>query len=166
MSKVEKSVAAEEYERHWMDLHESDSEYYTPEKYQLGVITDFLESQGINYITEGRVFCYPIDLLAEHEGRTIAIELKAKNIGRGIEQAQRNADFADHSFLSVWESNITDQLLDEVSDLPIGLIGVDSDVQIYSTPSIKSKRLCDGERILKLICNNVRSESSVQQPQQ
>lgn len=162
MSEVQPTSATEEYEERWADLKEKGSEYYTPEKYQLGIVMDFLDSQDVTYITEGQVYCYPIDILAEHRGKTMAIELKSGDIARGIEQARRNADFVDHSFLSIWESDVTDELLEEVSDLPIGLIGVDTDVQIYSSPSTKTERLCDSSYVIDVIEDNVRSKSPVQ----
>lgn len=162
MSEVQPTGATEEYEERWAIRQERDSKYYTPEKYQLGIVTDFLDSQDVIYITEGQVYCYPIDILAEHQGKTMAIELKSGDIARGVEQARRNADFVDHSFLSIWESDITDNLLDKVSDLSIGLIGVDTNVQIYSSPSMKAERLCDKSYIIDVIQNDVRSKSPIQ----
>ncbi|WP_424016227.1 hypothetical protein ACOZ4N_00220 (plasmid) [Halorientalis pallida] len=164
MSQTPLDSASEAYTRRWAEALENDESYYVPEKYQLGIVTDYLDRHEISYTTEGDIFCYPIDIVAAKRDTTLAIELKSRNVGKGIEQACRNADYVDYSFLSVWESNVTETLIDRVADLDIGLIGVDDRVRIYSPPSKNSQQLCKRSSVFELI-DDVRSDPPVQQSQ-
>lgn len=155
MSEVNRSTASQAYAEKWEQLLSREETHYVPEKYQLGIVVDYLSQHDITYTTEGEVFCYPIDILGLKRNSTIAIELKSRNIGRGIEQATRNADFVDYSFLSVWNTNVTTDLIDQVSDLNIGLIGVDESVQIYSGPHQTDKQLCSRSSVIEVITDDV-----------
>lgn len=150
------------YEELWIEASGKGSDPYFPEKYQLGILAHFLHQQDIHFITEGRVFCYPIDVLAMAGESTIAIELKSRNIGRGIDQARRNSDFVDFSFLSVWEDDISEDLIERVSQSPVGLLGIESSVQIYSTPANTEQQLCSRDSVIDLINDHVRSDGAVQ----
>ncbi|WP_123619198.1 hypothetical protein [Halorubrum sp. CSM-61] len=151
-----------EYESLWAEQLEESHSYYVPEKYQLGILTHFLDQQDIEYVTEGRIFCYPIDILAINGDSTMAIELKSGKIVRGIEQASRNTDFVDHSFLAVWEEDIDSDLVEEVSNLSIGLMGIGNSVELISLPCKTGKQLCSKENVISTVKNHVRSDSSVQ----
>lgn len=140
-----------------------DSSYYLPEKYQLGILTEWFSRHEVSYTTEAEVFCYPIDVLASKYETTVAIELKSRNIGKGIDQALRNSDFVDYSYLSVWESDVTDALLTRVANEPIGLLGIDEDVIFHSYARESPQQLCTKSNVLSLIRDNVRGNTSVQQ---
>lgn len=142
---------------------EDPSEFYVPEKYQLGLLTDYLNSHGFDYVTEGRVFCYPIDILCTRQETTVAIEMKSGKLSRGVEQAWRNSDFVDFSYLAVWEDRITESLLEAVSNKPIGLLAVDDEVKQVSSPSKTPKQLCSRDMIFSTIGGDVRNNTSVQQ---
>ena len=143
--------------------NEDFSKFYIPEKYQLGLLTDYLNSHGFDYVTEGRVFCYPIDILCVRQKTTVAIEMKSGKLSRGVEQAQRNSDFVDFSYLAVWEDRINESLLEAVSDEPIGLLAVDNGVKQISSPSKTAEQLCSRGNILSTIREDVRNDPSVQQ---
>lgn len=149
------SSASQAYANEWEQSFSQEDTHYVPEKYQLGIVADYLSKHDIIYTIEGEIFCYPIDILALKRNSTIAIELKSGNIRRGIEQAKRNADFIDYSFLSIWETDVTNNLLDRVTDLNIGLIGVDESVRIYSGPYKTDKQLCSHSRIIEVITDDV-----------
>ena len=147
-------------------LEERDSSrFYVPEKYQLGLLTDYLDSYGFDYVTEGRVFCYPIDILCARQKTTVAIEMKSGDLNRGVEQAWRNSDFVDFSYLAVWENRITESLLEAVSNKPIGLLAVDNEVKQVSSPSKTAEQLCSRDMIFSTIGGDVRNNTSVQQPE-
>ena len=141
---------------------EGSSNFYVPEKYQLGLLTDYLKSHDFDYVTEGRVFCYPIDILCARLNTTVAIEMKSGKLSRGIEQAWRNSDFVDFSFLAVWENRINESLLESVSDKPIGLLAVDEEVKQISPPSKTAIQLCSRDTILSTVREDVRNDTSVQ----
>lgn len=163
MSETSLSTASKAYEQRWEKLLAENESYYVPEKYQLGIVTDFLESHDIAYTTEGEVFCYPLDVVAVKRETTIAIELKSRNVGKGIEQALRNSDFVDYSYLSVWEEKVTEDLVNRVDELDIGLIGVDQGVRVYSGPVQTPQQLCKREDIFELVDPDVRSDPPLQQ---
>ena len=142
---------------------EDSSKFYIPEKYQLGLLTDYLNSHGFDYVTEGRVFCYPIDLLCARQETTVAIEMKSGKLSRGVEQAWRNSDFVDFSYLAVWEDRINESLLETVSDKPIGLLAVDNEVTQISSPSKTAEQLCSRDVIFSTIREDVRNDTSIQQ---
>jgi hypothetical protein len=142
---------------------EEPSKFYVPEKYQLGLLTDYLKSHGFEYVTEGRVFCYPIDILCVRQETTVAIEMKSGKLSRGIEQAWRNSDFVDFSYLAVWEDRINESLLEAVSDKPIGLLAVDDEVKQISPPSKTAVQLCSRNSVLSTVLEDVRDDTSVQQ---
>ena len=151
-----------EYESLWADQLEESNSHYVPEKYQLGILAHFLDQQGIEYATEGRIFCYPIDVLAVNGDSTMAVELKSGKIARGIEQASRNTDFVDHSFLAVWEEDVDSDLVKEITDLPIGLMGIGDSVELISLPYKTEKQLCSKANVISTVKNHVGSDSSVQ----
>lgn len=161
MSEVNRTPASQGYERKWDQLLSKKNTHYVPEKYQLGIVADYLSQHDITFTTEGEVFCYPIDILGLKRDSTLAIELKSRNVERGIEQATRNADFVDYSFLSVWDTKITNDLTDRISNLSIGLIGVDETVRIYSGPHKTDKQLCSSSSVIKVITNDVRGDSQI-----
>lgn len=103
---------------------------YISEKYQLGILRPFLENEYDEYVTEAEIYSIPVDIVARNGDDLITIELKSRDHKRGIEQAVRNSDFADYSYLCVWEDQVTDHLLDRLDSLPIGLIAVDEEVTV------------------------------------
>lgn len=153
------------YTQRWNESVEAGNKQYVPEKYQLGIIADFLKQHNIKFITEGQVFCYPIDILCTKGETTIAIEMKSKNVSRGIEQARRDADFVDYAFLAVWDHQITDELIQSVEDLPIGLMSVGERVNVVSGPSKTAQQLYRSDDIVELVNQDVRNNSSVQESQ-
>jgi hypothetical protein len=163
MSKVNEESASRRYAEKWQETLDRDESYYTPEKYQLGIVTEYLSKHDITYTTEGEVFCYPIDILAVKRGSTIAIELKSRNVGSGIEQAQRNTDYVDYSFLSLWDDDITESVLKRVCDLDIGLLGVGETVTVYSGPSQTGQELCKRSSVIETILDDVRGDPPIQQ---
>jgi len=163
MSKVDHDSASRRYAKKWQETLDRDESYYIPEKYQLGIVVNYLSRHGVTYTTEGEIFCYPIDILAVKRGSTIAIELKSRNVGAGIEQAQRNTDYVDYSFLSLWDDDITDELLSRVSDLNIGLLGVGETVTVYSGPSQTGQELCKRSSVIETILDDVRGDPPIQQ---
>lgn len=152
---------AEQYVQRWAKSRKDEETQYIPEKYQLGIITDYLQQHGVVYITEGRVFSYPIDILATRGDTTIAIEMKSKNLSRGIEQAHRNASFVDFSFLAVWEDRINDSLLERTTELPVGLMSVGEGVSVVSRPRKTPQQLYKKDNMLELIKTDVRNNTSV-----
>lgn len=163
MSQVNSQSAFRLYAEKWKETFETGTTQYLPEKYQLGIVTAYLADHDVTYTTEADIFCYPIDILAVKRETTIAIELKSRNVGRGIEQAERNADFVDYSFLSIWDDDVTDAILDRVADLDIGLFGIDHDVTCYSGPSQTGKQLCSTDSVIETILDDVRGDPPVQQ---
>jgi len=109
--------------------------HYKPEKYQIGALKQFFNKKGFEYIFEANMYSIPIDVLCKKGDTVMAIELKSRNSKRGIEQALRNLYFADYSFISVWEDNITSALIERVENEPIGLIAIGHDVKFISPPS-------------------------------
>lgn len=135
---------------------------YLSEKYQLGPLRYFLDSEGIDFVVEPVIFSIPIDILGEKEGNTYAIELKTRDFKRGIEQAMRNTSFVDYSYLSVYERCVTDHLLDRVEELPIGLLSVSSSVEHLSSPECNSPSQHAKSRVREVVTDDVRKHSPVQ----
>lgn len=108
---------------------------YWPEKYQLGIVAEYLEKEGYAFITESRLYSIPIDVLGTDGERTISVELKTKDFKRGIQQAERNQTLVAHSYLSVWNEYITDDLVERVDKRGIGLLSVGNHVKCLSTPA-------------------------------
>lgn len=147
---------------HDEQLQDEDAgKFYIPEKYQLGLLTDYLDSHGFDYVTEGRVFCYPIDILCARDETTVAIEMKSGKIDRGVEQAWRNSDFVDFSYLAVWKDRITDSLIESVEEKPIGLLAVDEGIEQVCSPKMTGKQLCGRDSVLSTVRENVRDDTSV-----
>jgi len=153
----------QEYTKRWVQSEEQHRNQYIPEKYQLGILADYLRAEDITFTTEARVFSYPIDILGIDGGETIAIEMKARNIGRGIEQARRDADVVDHSYLAVWEHSVTTELEDRFEDLSIGLLSVDEDVEVISEAGSVAQQLCRKENIVNKVLDDVRDDCPVQE---
>jgi len=143
----------------------AEDEFFIPEKYQLGILTDYLRSHGFQYTTEGRVFCYPIDILCARRETTVAIEMKADNVSRGIEQAWRNSDFVDFSYLAVWEDRVTDSLIESVNETPVGLFVISDDVTQICAPRKTGEQLCSRDMVFSSIEDHVRNDTSLQQSQ-
>ena len=154
---------AEEYTRRWDESVEQHSDQYIPEKYQLGIIAEYLRSEGVEFTTEARVFSYPIDILALDDGDTVAIEMKSKDVTRGIEQARRDADVVDYSYLAVWEDRVTEDLVERVEDLSIGLMSIDESVTVLSEADTIAQQLCRKEQIVQKVVPDVRNHSAVQE---
>ena len=148
-------VVIEGYAHRWAVSRDNPEEQYVPEKYQLGIVTDFLRSAGIEYATEQSVFSYPIDVLCINEDETIAIELKSRNVGKGIKQTLRDSDYVDYAFLAVWAEDASESLVERVFDLPIGLMAVGESVEILSTPEKTAQQLCRRSMITGLVTGNV-----------
>lgn len=105
---------------------------YEPEKYQLGIVIEYLRKNNIQFETEAILYSIPIDILAVDSGEVIAIELKTKDIKKGLTQAERNLEYADYSYLSVWKSNVSDRLIERLHETKIGLMGIEADVEVLS----------------------------------
>lgn len=125
-----------------------------PEKYQLGPIGSFLKSQGIDYSLEARMYSIPIDLVGRRGNTTIAIELKSNHFKKGIKQALRNSRYVDYSFLSVWQSNVTEHLIEQVKNEPIGLIAVDEKVNFILPPEKNSANPHAKKKVIKRVNGN------------
>lgn len=108
---------------------------YLDEKYQLGILTDYLESSHFIYKTEVEMYSIPIDVVAEKSDEIYSIELKTKDFKRGIAQAQRNTQYSNYSYLSVWDSMLTENLIKRVDKLDIGLLSIDNSVECVSDPA-------------------------------
>lgn len=108
--------------------------HYWPEKYQLGIVSDFLTKRGIQHKTEFLVDYAPIDVVGYDSGETYAIELKTKNIKKGIRQALRNRTFVEYSYLAIWAENITEETFQKCSNKPIGLLSIGSEVEVLTEP--------------------------------
>lgn len=108
---------------------------YISEKYQRGPLLPYLRNTYQKFVFEGRSYSIPIDILAVDGDELVAIELKSRNHKRGLAQAKRNTAFADYSYLSVWEDQVTDFLLERVNETEIGLIAVDQEVNILKESS-------------------------------
>lgn len=117
---------------------------YISEKYQLGIVTHFLREEGIEYTTEASIYSSQIDIIGLKRESTIAIELKSKDVTRGISQAERNCHLVDYSFLAMWEENISENTIDRISDSTIGLLSVGDKVQCLSPPT-----LCEANKYAK-----------------
>lgn len=145
----------EEHAERWEASHDPQEEQYVPEKYQLGILASFLDDLGVQYATEKSIFSYPIDILCVNGDETMAIEMKSRNLGKGIDQALRNADYVDFSFLAVWEDNVSENLVERVSDLPIGLLAVGESVTIESGPDKTGQQLYSNGKVVELVNGNV-----------
>lgn len=144
-----------------LEDNDSTADFYIPEKYQLGILTDYLDTHGFKYVTEGRIFCYPIDLLCARGETTVAIEMKSGKVSRGIEQAWRNSDFVDFSYLAVWEERVTDSLIENISETPAGLFAVGESVEQVCPPTKTPVQLCSRDMVYSSIQSHVRDDTSV-----
>lgn len=151
------------YAKRWVESFEDQDEQYVPEKYQLGIIADYLRSNDFEYATEKRIFSYPIDILATKDETTVAVEMKSKNVTRGVEQAHRDASLVDHAYLAVWENRVSDALLEKVENLPVGLMSVGEGVRIVSEPDNVPQQLCAKEDVIDLVTGDVRNDPAVQE---
>lgn len=154
-------TVSESYERRATEYLEPDQEHYIPEKYQLGILNEYLENRGVQYVTEGKVLSYPIDILGVDGTDTIAIEMKSRNLGRGIDQAARDADLVDHSYLAVWDHSVSDTLQNRVEERDIGLMSIGESVSIISEPSVRSQQLLPKDEIVGIVKSDVRDDSSI-----
>lgn len=98
---------------------------YTPEKYQLGIITDYLKKNKFKFSTEVSMYSIPIDIAYIDGNDIITIELKSKDVKKGLAQAQRNLLYVDYSYLAVWSSNLSETSIDKFQSSDVGLISVD-----------------------------------------
>lgn len=144
-----------EYKNWWNVARAENGTRYLPEKYQLGIITHYLSSRDFQYSTEAQVFGYPLDILAYKRETSIAIEMKSSNSKRGLEQAKRNSEFVDYSFLSVWDENITENLIQRVTGTNIGLISVSDGIQFISPPKNYDKSFYPSDSIRDIVTLNV-----------
>ncbi|ELK55159.1 hypothetical protein D320_06103, partial [Haloferax sp. BAB-2207] len=149
----------------WVESCENETKQYVPEKYQLGIIADYLQEQNIEFGTEQRIFCYPIDIVGVRNGETYAIEMKSGDLSRGLEQAHRDASFVDYSYLSVWDDRVSESLVEQAENLPIGLMSVGERVEILVEAEKSTQQLCSRENVIKLINGDVRDDASVQKSQ-
>jgi hypothetical protein len=140
-------AVCEDYTQRWDEVLDDPQPSYLPEKYQLGVLLAYLRRHEFRYATEAQVAEFPLDILAGKRDISLIIEMKSGNSKRGMVQARRNAKFAEYSFLSVWEDNVTEQLLQRVADTPVGLISVSDRVSFLSPPEKNDKFLCTREYI-------------------
>lgn len=128
---------------------------YWSEKYQLGILTDFLRKKGIQYITEASAYSVRMDLACVQRDTTFSIELKSRDFGRGISQAERNCTMVDYSFLSVYEEQVTENLVERVDSLPIGLLSVDNRVKCLSPPDKNKPSNYARSRVRELVLKDV-----------
>lgn len=108
---------------------------YWTEKYQLGIVTDFLREKGIEYATEVPIYSKRIDVIGLQRNQILAIELKSQDFKQGIQQAERNSKLVDYSFLCVWSEGVTEHLIERVDKLDIGLFAVNNQVKCLSPPA-------------------------------
>jgi len=128
---------------------------YWSEKYQLGILTDFLRQKNIQYITEASAYSVRMDLACVKRDTALSIELKSQDFGRGISQAERNCTMVDYSFLSVYDELVTENLIERVDSLPIGLLSVDNRVKCLSPPKRNDPSNYARSRVRELVLNNV-----------
>lgn len=107
---------------------------YISEKYLYMMFQHYLESEPVDYWAEVSVYSIPIDVLAIESGDVLTYEFKTKDFKRGLAQANRNLAFSDYSHLIVWNSRVTDALIERVDETPIGLISVGDDIVQESPP--------------------------------
>ncbi|SDM50600.1 hypothetical protein SAMN04487949_1891 [Halogranum gelatinilyticum] len=129
---------------------------YWSEKYQLGIVADYLREEGYQFATEARLYSIPIDIVALQGNTTVAVELKSRDFKRGINQAERNTSVVDFSYLSVWEENITDDLVSRIDDSPIGLLSVGTHVKCLSPPVRNDPSTHAKSRVQEYVRNHVR----------
>lgn len=129
---------------------------YWSEKYQLGPLLYHFRQNGIEYATEANLYSVPIDVICRKDDVTMAIELKTRDFARGISQAERNASIVDFSYLSVYEENVTEDLIARVNDRDIGLFSVSNQVECLSPPTKNRPSPHAKERVIKYISANVR----------
>jgi hypothetical protein len=135
---------------------------YWPEKYQLGFLREYLHDHGIAFVTEPYLFSIPIDILGARDDETFAVELKTKDFGRGINQAERNCSFVDFSYLSVWDERATEDLVARVEETPIGLLAVGDRVECLSRAGQNDPSEHARSRAMELVVDNVREHPPVQ----
>lgn len=153
------NTVATQYAGVWNEQTGKEGSHYWPEKYQLGILADFLRQNGIDFVTEGRIYNYPIDILGMKNDVSIAIEMKTNNFERGIQQTKRNNDFVDFSFLSVWEHSISQDLTSKFEGEPIGLLAVGEEIHTVSTPQMSGKPLYDNKYISEIVIKDVRNDT-------
>jgi hypothetical protein len=137
---------------------------YWPEKYQLGIVKEYLHEKGVDYTTEATLYSIPVDILGFDGNDTYAIELKTQDFGRGIRQAQRNTSFTDYSYMAVWEENISEKLLDRMEELDIGLLSVGVGVKCLSSPIQNQPNNHAREIVIERVSDNVRKQYSFSTP--
>jgi len=137
---------------------------YWPEKYQLGIIKEYLREENIEFETEATLYSIPVDVLGFDGSDTYAIEMKTKDFGRGIRQAQRNTSFVDFSYLAVWEEKATKDLKKRIESLDIGLLSVGVKVKCLSTPLQNDPSDHAREVVIERVADNVRKQYSLSAP--
>lgn len=128
---------------------------YVSEKYQLGILIDYLDRQGFDYVREGMLYGISIDTIGYNGDSVYTFECKTKDFKRGIYQATRNLDFADHSYLVVWENRLSERLADRIKDEDIGLISVDNEANVIVEAPENSPNNFAREEAKKLITEHV-----------
>jgi hypothetical protein len=129
---------------------------YWSEKYQLGPLLYYLRQNNVEYATEANLYSVPIDVVCKRDNVTMAIELKTRDFARGIKQAERNASVVDFSYLSVYEENITEDLVNRVDCRDIGLFSVGDRVECLSPPTKNNPSRHAKESVIEYISANVR----------
>ncbi|OIB58043.1 hypothetical protein BBD46_10270 [Natrialba sp. SSL1] len=129
---------------------------YWPEKYQLGIVAEYLEKEGFEFMTESRLYSIPIDILGTNGKETVSVELKTKDFKRGIQQAERNQTLVNYSYLSVWEEYATEDLVSRIEQCDIGLLSVSDQVKCLSTPNKNETSDHATSRINEYILRDVR----------
>lgn len=156
---------ADQYTERWIESCENDTKQYIPEKYQLGIIAEHLRENNIEFVTEERVFCYPIDIVGVRNDETFAVEMKSGDISRGLEQAHRDASFVDYSYLAVWDECVNESVINQAENLPIGLMSVGQSVEILVEAVKSAQQLCSRESVIKSINGEIRDDASLQESQ-
>ena len=128
---------------------------YISEKYQLGILLPYLRDQGFEYVTEGSMYGIPVDVIGYLSNEIYTFELKTKDFKRGLSQARRNTDYADYSYLVIWEHRLSKDIQDRTENQGIGLIAVDEDVTEVVEPSQNTPNTYAKEEAKKLVTNGV-----------
>lgn len=119
---------------------------------------NLLLEQGVIYSNDARRIYVKEIASANVIKHSVAIEAKVRDWRKGIKQALRYKNFADKSYLALYEShvNVARENLHVFETLNIGLIGVsDTGINVYHVPTANTKDpvkcLLASERVYSLI---------------
>lgn len=134
---------------------------YWPEKYQVGIVSHYLYEEGIDFVTEASLYSIPVDILGYDGDDTYAIELKTRDFSRGIRQAERNLLYTDYSYLSVWEENVTENLIERIDDSSVGLLSIAENTECLSLPRRNTPSQHARKRVIEKVLNDDRKQRTL-----